>query len=165
MFKDFNFKLAVIAELMENEELKENEPFYKNFVSEFSKLPSKQPVAFEPVPERLTYLQNLELSPESLASVTRFSPCTLHKIYKMLVPDWDEADKQFYISSLEDLALLPNIDTVDLFELCHAQDLKPLMQLKKLKYVDIDIELVKPGATNKEVIQYLKSKKMKVYVQ
>ena len=99
-FIDFNFKLAVIQELMYNCELLKP----KFSVFEFAKKYTKRAIGlhgepYEPIPEVVAYFEQLEIDPLLALQVTELYQDGGNEIYVNLFPAWDGEDDRFDIKS------------------------------------------------------------------
>ncbi len=111
-FKDFNFKLAVIEELMYRQKLLQPEFDVKTFVGpekwqkiDHQKHPSKA------VPGVKKFFKDLEIPQELLEQVTILDQ-NYHKAYHQVTPYWDGEGNEFNITSAEDVKWLPNLKEV-----------------------------------------------------
>ncbi|MCB1159764.1 MAG: hypothetical protein H7A25_12665 [Leptospiraceae bacterium] len=115
-FKDINFKLAVINELMYVQELLE--PKFDIF--EFAESYKKRKIdtdeeGYDIIPEALEYFKNLQLSAELLQKIERLSQDGGDDVYMNIIPYWDGEDDVFNIKSVEDCKLVPNLKRVTVF--------------------------------------------------
>ena len=115
-FKNFNFKLAVVQELMYvQEELKPKFDVY-DFCENYTKRDiDPEGYYFEIIPEVKKWFQDLPI-PASLASlVTELYFDGGNEIYAQLIPFWDGESDDFDIESLteEDIRQFPNLKTID----------------------------------------------------
>lgn len=106
-FKDINFKLAVINELMYVQELLE--PKFDIF--EFAESYKKRKIdtdeeGYDIIPEALEYFKNLQLSAELLQKIERLSQDGGDDVYMNIIPYWDGEDDVFNIKSVEDCKLV-----------------------------------------------------------
>ena|SRR6218665_2070807 len=111
-FKDFNFKLAVIEQLMYREQLLLPVFDLKTFIGQEKwqkvdreKHPSKA------VPGVKKYFKDLVIPAELLAQVEILDQ-NYHTVYHQITPFWDGEGDEFNITSAEDVALLPNLKEV-----------------------------------------------------
>ncbi|KFG71934.1 DUF6892 domain-containing protein [Streptomyces mutabilis] len=117
MFRDFNFKLIVVEQLMYTDEtltpqfsladlLKENglgdDPW------EYA----QHGLTYQVVPEARSYFASLEISEELLAGVEKLCMDGGNQVYQECAPVWDGEDDLFDVASLDDLVLLPNLRRV-----------------------------------------------------
>ncbi|WP_300663372.1 hypothetical protein [Fluviicola sp.] len=114
-FKDFNFKLAVIDQLMYQQKLLKPEFDVKTFVSaekwqkiDHQKHPSRA------IADVKKFFKDLEIPQELLDQVTILDQND-HKAYHQVTPYWDGEGNEFNITSTEDVKLLPNLKEVILF--------------------------------------------------
>ncbi len=115
-FKDFNFKLAVIQELMYNQGLLEPKfeiyEFARNYTGRKIDIDHE---GYAIIPEAKAYFEKIELSEEQLSKVTSLYQDGGNDVYMNLYPFWDGEDNIFNIKSTEDIKLLPNLTSVVLF--------------------------------------------------
>lgn len=116
-FADFNFKLAVIEELMYNKELlKPKFDVYEfaeiNNIEGFSAIEG----GYEPIPEVVEYFKALEIDINLAKQVTEIYQDGGNEIYMNIAPQWDGEDNIFNIQSYEDLKHFPNLKKMTLFE-------------------------------------------------
>jgi len=111
-FKDFNFKLAVIQELMYSKNLLQPAFDVKTFVGpekwqkiDHAKHPSKA------VPGVKKFFKDLEI-PQELLDQVEILDQNYHKCYHQVTPYWDGEGDEFNITSTEDVKWLPNLKKV-----------------------------------------------------
>ena len=114
-FKDLNFKLAVIEELMYRKKILLPVFDIKEFVGkekwqkiDHAKHPSKA------VPGVKKHFKDLDIPSELLAQVEIIDQ-NYHTAYHQVTPYWDGEGDEFNITSTEDLKLVPNLKEVILF--------------------------------------------------
>lgn len=115
-FTNFNFKLAIIEELMYNKELLTP----KFDVYEFAELYSKREIdtyedGYEPIPEIVEYFTALEIDKKFADQVTEIYQDGGNEIYMQVTPQWDGEDDMFNIQSFEDVKYFPNLKKMTLF--------------------------------------------------
>lgn len=111
-FKDFNFKLAVIEQLMYRKELLLPQFDVRTFVGseKWAKI-DREKHSFKAVPGVKKFFKDLEISEELLAQVEILDQ-NYHKVYHQVTPFWDGEGNEFNITSTEDLKLVPNLKQV-----------------------------------------------------
>ncbi len=115
-FKDINFKLAVIQELMYNQEVLEPAFSIDEFVESYEKREIDiEKEGYDPIPEALDYFRNLEIPDSLLSLVKEISQDGGDEIYLEICPFWDGEDDGFNITSTEDVKLVPNLKKITLF--------------------------------------------------
>ncbi|MFC8041976.1 DUF6892 domain-containing protein [Nocardia sp. NPDC057353] len=139
-FVDFNFKLAVIEELMFGE-FPKLEPWsledtleargFDGDLWEWSFDNHRDRV----VPEAREYFENLELSPDLLAGVEQLTFDGGCEIYAECCPHWDGEGDQFDVARLDDLPLLPNLRRVIGAELL-SPELRAVLRARGIELVD-----------------------------
>ncbi len=108
-FKDLNFKLAVLEQLMYREKLL---PAFdvKEFIKERgTKVSTKYD--YKPVPGVLKYFRDYEIPAGLLEKVEKLDQ-GYHTIYHQIIPYWDGEGDEFNITSTEDLQLVPNLKSI-----------------------------------------------------
>lgn len=115
-FIDFNFKLAIIEELMYNKELLKP----KFDVYEFAELYDKREIdidedGYEPILEVVEYFKKLEIDKKFAEEITEIYQDGGNEIYGMITPFWDGEDEMFDIQSFEDIKFFPNLNKMTLF--------------------------------------------------
>jgi hypothetical protein len=115
-FKDPNFKLAVIQQLMYVQEIIKP-PFD---VWEFSKDYRERKInvneeGYETIPEVLDYFLNLDVTEEMAVDIAEILQDGGDDIYMNIIPFWDGEDDVFNIKSAEDSEYFPNLKRVSLF--------------------------------------------------
>jgi len=115
-FKDLNFKLAVIQELMYNQGLLEPEFDVYEFVEGYTKRKIDiDEEGYDPIPEVLQYFEDFEI-PVSLAkNIEGLSMDGGNEIYLQVCPFWDGEDDVFNIKLADDAENFPNLKNVILF--------------------------------------------------
>lgn len=116
-FSDFNFKLAIIEELVYNKKLLKP----KFDIYEFAEIQEiKGFSAFEggydPLPEAVEYFNALEIDKNLAEQVTDINQDGGNEIYMNVTPQWDGEDDIFNIHSFEDVRHFPNLKKMTLFE-------------------------------------------------
>lgn len=111
-FKDLNFKLAVIEQLMYRKNLLQPAFDVRAFVGpeKWAKI-DREKHSFKAVPGVKKYFRDLEISPDLLAQVEIIDQ-NYHTIYHQITPFWDGEGNEFNILSAEDVKLLPNLKEV-----------------------------------------------------
>lgn len=124
MFKDFNFKLAVINELLDKhpsfeEELETLKSEYCNSYEWYSDEP-------EPIPELLEYFSQLQLTNQDLDKITEICFDGGNEIYFILQPDWDGESAVFDFDDISGIENLKNLKTITYISMCQEEILTPL---------------------------------------
>ncbi|RSN37411.1 hypothetical protein DMC61_01835 [Amycolatopsis sp. WAC 04169] len=118
MFRDFNFKLLVIDKLMYQDKL--IEPRFqiadvlhaKGATGDLWEYLCEQDLLNTVLDEARQYFTDLELTPDQLATVDELVTDGGLDIYHQCSPFWDGEDDLFDLTSLDDLALLPNLRVI-----------------------------------------------------
>ena len=116
VFADFNFKLAVIEELMYRKEL--IQPKFDIF--EFADTYEAREIDVEaegiqPIPEAIAYFKKLEIDNTLAEQVTQIYQDGGNDIYMNITPYWDGEDESFTIQTYEDIRHFPNLKKMTLF--------------------------------------------------
>ena len=116
-FRDFNFKLAIIEELMYNKELIKP----KFDVYEFAEIKNVKGFSateggYEPISEVVEYFKALEIDTKLAEQITEIYQDGGNEIYMNVAPQWDGEDDVFNIQSYEDIKHFPNLKKMTLFE-------------------------------------------------
>ncbi|MGY0065436.1 DUF6892 domain-containing protein [Streptomyces sp. QTS137] len=117
-FKDFNFKLVVIEQLMYIDETLTPQFSLAGLLKKKGlgddpwDYAQEHDLAYKVVPEAREYFESLEISYELLSGVEELCIDGGNQVYQECAPVWDGEDDLFDITSLEDLALLPNLRRV-----------------------------------------------------
>lgn len=116
-FTDFNFKLAIIQELMYTRQLLRP----KFDIYEFAELYKKRKINInkegnQPIPEALEYFRKLEIDKKLAEHITEIYQDGGNEIYAQIIPlDWYGTDNFFDIRSSADVAHFPNLKKMTLF--------------------------------------------------
>lgn len=116
-FSDFNFKLAVIDELMYVQEVLK--PMVE--VYEFANLYKGRSIdvdaeGYDPIPELVAYFKALKIDKKWADSVTEIYQDGGNEIYRTICPFWDGEDDTFTIGSFADIDQFPNLKKMTLFQ-------------------------------------------------
>lgn len=111
-FKDINFKLLVIDELMYEKELLQP----KFDIYEFAEQYQKRDIdtgSEEPIKEALDYFRNYPVEKRFAEEITELTQDG-NEIYMNIAPQWDGEDSAFDIKSAQDAQQFPNLKKVTL---------------------------------------------------
>ena len=116
-FKDFNFKLAIIEELMYNKKILTP----KFDVYEFAEFYDKREIdieedGYEPISEVVEYFKKLEIDKKFAEEITEIYQDGGNEIYMNITPFWDGEDDEFNIRNYDDVKHFPNLKKMTLFE-------------------------------------------------
>jgi hypothetical protein len=117
-FKDFNFKLIVVEQLMYIDETLTPQFSLADLLKEkrLSVAPweyaQQHGLEYQVVPEARSYFTSLEISDDLLAGVEELCMDGGNQVYQECAPVWDGEDDLFDVASLDDLVLLPNLRRV-----------------------------------------------------
>ena len=115
-FKNFNFKLAIIQELMYEQEVLTPKFDVYDFCKDYAKREiDPEDYYFEIIPEVKKWFKELPIPAHLADKVTQLYFDGGNDIYGQLIPQWDGEDDIFYIKSLtnEELEQFPNLKTID----------------------------------------------------
>jgi hypothetical protein len=102
-FKNFNFKLAIIEELMYTKEILKPKFDVHGFVENYEKREIDiDSEGYEIIPEVKKYFQNLEVSVEVASEVETLDGDGGNEIYLQLCPFWDGEDDLFTIEKIDE---------------------------------------------------------------
>jgi len=115
-FKDFNFKLAIIQELMYNQNLISPQFEVYDFIENYqNRKIDIDEEGYDPIPEVVTFFEELEIPAKFANSIEKIYMDGGNDIYMQICPYWDGEDDIFNITSAEDCHLFPNLKKVTLF--------------------------------------------------
>lgn len=113
IFKDFNFKLAVINELMYEREVLRPRFDVRRFVRDHTaRQIDLEKEGYEIIPEVRAYFESLPILSAYLDDIEELHQDGGDEIYLQLCPLWDGEDDLFDIRSADDAALLPALKSV-----------------------------------------------------
>lgn len=123
MFADFNFKLAVIDALLDNnpsfeQELMEMQETYCDNFEWYSSV--------GPIKEMCEYFSILTVTQKDLDKITHLCFDGGNDIYFYIQPDWDGEDDYFEIDSVLGFEKLQNLTSVTVISLIDEKMLEPL---------------------------------------
>ncbi|CAM1363181.1 conserved hypothetical protein [Tenacibaculum litoreum] len=119
-FKELNFKLAVINELMYVQEVLQPKLDVYEFIEKQRDLTSSEAYdiieeeGYEIIPEVLEYFKNLELTSEMVENIEELNMDGGDEIYGQITPFWNGEDDVFSVNSAVDSTLLPNLKRISL---------------------------------------------------
>ncbi|MCQ4085504.1 hypothetical protein [Saccharibacillus sp. JS10] len=120
-FVDFNFKLAVIEELMYKQKRITPRFDVVVFVQEYAlREISIAEEGDRAIPEVREYFERLILTEEDLAHVTKLVVSTGQQVQLQIIPFWNGEDGYFDVHSLEDLQHVPNLRVLQTVKLLKA---------------------------------------------
>ena len=115
-FTNFNFKLAVIQELMYKQELLKPKFDVYDFCNDYAKKEIDPDDYYDKmIPEVKSWFQQLEIPVELAPKVTQLFLDGGNEINMQLIPQWDGENDLFDIKSIsdEELAQFPNLKLID----------------------------------------------------
>ncbi|WP_051507201.1 DUF6892 domain-containing protein [Saccharibacillus sacchari] len=120
-FADFNFKLAVIEELMYKQNVLTPRFDVGVFVQEYAlREISIAEEGDRPIPEVREYFERLVLTEEDLSKVTKLVIGSGQQVQLQIIPFWNGEDGWFDVHTLEDLQHLPNLRVLQAIRLLKA---------------------------------------------
>lgn len=115
-FRDFNFKLAIIEELMYTKELIKPKFDIFEFVDSYEKREiDLEEEGYQPIPEAIEYFKNLEIDKVFAEQITKIYQDGGNDIYMNITPYWDGEDDSFNIEVYDDIKHFPNLKKMTLF--------------------------------------------------
>jgi hypothetical protein len=111
-FVDTNFKLAVVQELMYNQDLLPRFDLREYAVEQGFTYDAG---SVEAVPEALAYFEALEVPVELAEKITEIEMDGGNEIYLEIAPNWDGEDALFDVDEFADLRHFPNLKSMTLF--------------------------------------------------
>ncbi|MEU1351786.1 hypothetical protein ABZ438_30330 [Streptomyces sp. NPDC005786] len=122
-FRDFNFKLLVIDQLMYTDEtltpaFRIADCLKAKGVDDPQTYAYDNDLTYTVLPEARAYFEALEISTELLATVEELILDGGLSVYQECSPVWDGEDDLFDVGSLDDLDLLPNLKLISGVEDC-----------------------------------------------
>ncbi|MEV7554655.1 hypothetical protein AB0N89_33985 [Amycolatopsis sp. NPDC089917] len=122
-FTDPNFKIAVVQELMYNQDL-----LPRFSLREYA---AEQGFTYddggvEAVPEALAYFEALEVPVELAEKITEIEMDGGNEIYLEIAPNWDGEDSLFDVDEFADLAHFPHLKSMTLLYTGNEEALKML---------------------------------------
>ncbi len=117
IFKDLNFKLAVLEILMYNKKLIQPVFYLDEFVKRYKNREIKMFSEGENIiPEALTYFENLEIDIKFASEITELFQDDITQIYSQIIPFGDKKAGYFNIQDIQDIENFPNLKSITLFE-------------------------------------------------
>ena len=114
-FKDFNFKLAAINELMYEQEILKPRFNICEFIENYSvRQIDIEREGYEIIPEVRQYFESLQIPLDLLAGIEEIYQDGGNEIYMQICPLWDGEDDRFDIHSADDVRSLPNLKFITL---------------------------------------------------
>lgn len=115
-FSDFNFKLAVIQQLMYDTNLLQPRFDIHEFIEIYKgKKINISNYEFQLIPEAKEYFEKLPIATELLEKVEEIYQDGGNDIYMNITGLWDGEDNMFNITSTDDLKYVPNLKSITLF--------------------------------------------------
>ncbi|WNV85233.1 DUF6892 domain-containing protein [Umezawaea sp. Da 62-37] len=122
-FADANFKLAVVQELMYNQDLLPRFDLREYAVEQGF---TYDDGSVEAVPEALAYFGALEVPGELAGKITGIEMDGGNEIYLEIAPNWDGEDGLFDVDEFADLRHFPNLKSMTLFYTGNEEALEAL---------------------------------------
>ena len=138
-FKSFNFKLAVVQELMYVQEVLKPKFDVYDFCENYTKRDiDPEEYYFEVIPEVKKWFMDLPIPASLAALVTELYFDGGNEVYAQLIPFWDGEDDVFDIESLteEDICQVPNLKTIDGTAILMSEQVRNLCNSKGISFAD-----------------------------
>ena len=138
-FKNFNFKLAVVQELMYVQEVLKPKFDVYDFCENYTKRDiDPEDYYFEVIPEVKKWFMDLPIPVSLAALVTELYFDGGNEIYAQLIPFWDGEDDVFDIKSLteEDISQVPNLKTIDGTAILMSEQVKNFCKEESISFID-----------------------------
>ena len=138
-FKSFNFKLAVVQELMYVQEVLKPKFDVYDFCENYTERDiDPEEYYFEVIPEVKKWFMDLPIPTSLAALVTELYFDGGNEVYAQLIPFGDGEDDVFDIESLteEDISQLPNLKTIDGTAILMSEQVKNLCKSKGISFAD-----------------------------
>ena len=137
-FVDPNFKLAVLAELIDTRVLDFGD--FETFLK-FVEGPDYdyEKDGYAPSAKAYDYLGRYPLTPQHLSSVQYLECDGGLSIYEYVYPFWDGESALFDIATLADIRHLPNLERLSVVSMLGSTDLKPLRTARKLERISLGL--------------------------
>jgi hypothetical protein len=110
-FADTNFKLAVVQELMYNQDLLPRFDLREHAAEQGFTYDDRD---FGAVPEALAYFEALEVPAELAEKITEIEMDGGNEIYLQIAPGWDGEDDLFDVDEFADVRHFPNLKSMTL---------------------------------------------------
>lgn len=116
IFKDINFKLCAIEELMYTQKVLTPKLDVYDFVENYKgRKINIDEEGYDIIPEVLEYFNQLEIPADLLANISEIYQDGGNDIYMQICPFWSGTDDIFNITNVEDSALFPNLKKMTIF--------------------------------------------------
>ena len=138
-FKSFNFKMAVVQELMYVQEVLKPKFDVYDFCENYTERDiDPEDYYFEVIPEVKKWFIDLPIPVSLAALVTELYFDGGNEIYAQLIPFWDGEDDVFDIKSLteEDISQVPNLKNIDGTAILMSEQVKNLCKSKGILLAD-----------------------------
>ena len=138
-FKNFNFKLAVVQELMYVQEVLKPKFDVYDFCENYTERDiDPEEYYFEVIPEVKKWFMDLPIPASLAALVTELYFDGGNEVYAQLIPFWDGEDDVFDIESLteEDISQVPNLKTIDGTAILMSEKVKNFCKEKGISFID-----------------------------
>ncbi len=122
-FTDLNFKLAVVQELMYEQDLLPRFDLREHAAEQGF---TYDDGSFEAVPEALAHFEALEVPVELAEKITEIRMDGGNEIYLQVAPNWDGEDDLFDVDEFADLRHFPNLKSMTLFYTGNEEALETL---------------------------------------
>ncbi|WP_143305546.1 DUF6892 domain-containing protein [Chitinophaga vietnamensis] len=135
-FADFNFKLAVIQELMYNQELITPKFNLYDFVDNYqAREIDIEKEGYDFIPEVSAYFKSLEIDKKFADKITHITQDGGDDIYGHMLRFWDGEDDSFNIRNFEDVKHFSNLRYMNLF---YSEDLPEIKAALAAKNITVE---------------------------
>jgi hypothetical protein len=116
IFKDFNFKLAILQILMYDMDVLKPKFDFRDYLNNYeSREINIDEEGYEFIPELVNYFSNYKIDKKYSSLITEITQDGGNEIYLQVIPFWDGEDDSFNIKCVEDAKHFPNLKKVTLF--------------------------------------------------
>ena len=130
VFKDFNFKLAVIQVLMYEKELITPAFDVHEFAARFKEREiDVDEEGYEIIPEVKAYFEGLEIDQQHAAAITEIYQDGGNDIYMNMIPFWSGETDDFNIQSFDDVVYFPHLRKITLFYDERLEEIKATLRI------------------------------------
>ena len=115
-FKDLNFKLIVIGEIIGHQYSNKYNLGLKNYLkNDVKRTIDIEDEGYEIIPEVEEFYRNIEVYPDEVENIESIFQENADSLYEALCPFWDGEDDLFDVKYVDDVKFLPNLKSVTLF--------------------------------------------------
>lgn len=135
---DFNFRLAIIQELMYEQDLLPQFDVWEFCDQYTAREIDIEEEGYDVIPEVKAWFEVLPISREMAEQVTKLYFDGGNEVYGQIVPFWDGEDDLYDITQLtpEDLAQFPNLKTIDGTALLMTEEVKETFRQAGIEVIE-----------------------------